>query len=31
MGVVVVIFTMIIAKLALRLIFKSFSGKEEAA
>ena len=31
MGVVVVIFTMIIANFALRLIFKSFSGKEEAA
>jgi sorbitol/mannitol transport system permease protein len=31
MGVVVVIFTMIIASFALRLIFKSFSGKEEAA
>ena len=30
MGVVVVIFTMIIANFALRLIFKSFSGKEEA-
>jgi len=27
----VVIFTMIIATFALRLIFKSFSGKEEAA
>ncbi|OBG86317.1 sugar ABC transporter permease [Mycobacterium sp. E136] len=31
MGVVVVIFTMIIASFALRLIFKSFAGKEEAA
>jgi sorbitol/mannitol transport system permease protein len=31
MGVVVVIFTIIIASFALRLIFKSFSGKEEAA
>ncbi len=31
MGVVVVIFTMFIASFALRLIFKSFSGKEEAA
>lgn len=31
MGVVVVIFTMVIASFALRLIFKSFSGKEEAA
>ncbi len=31
MGVVVVIFTIIIANFALRLIFKSFSGKEEAA
>ena len=31
MGVVVVIFTMAIASFALRLIFKSFSGKEEAA
>jgi sorbitol/mannitol transport system permease protein len=31
MGVVVVIFTMIIASFALRLIFKSFTGKEEAA
>jgi sorbitol/mannitol transport system permease protein len=31
MGVIVVIFTMIIASFALRLIFKSFSGKEEAA
>lgn len=30
MGVVVVIFTMVIASFALRLIFKSFSGKEEA-
>jgi sorbitol/mannitol transport system permease protein len=30
-AVVVVIFTMIIASFALRLIFKSFSGKEEAA
>jgi len=30
-GVVVVIFTMIIASFALRLIFKSFAGKEEAA
>jgi sorbitol/mannitol transport system permease protein len=31
MGVVVVVFTMVIASFALRLIFKSFSGKEEAA
>jgi sorbitol/mannitol transport system permease protein len=31
MGVVVVIFTMIIASFALRLTFKSFTGKEEAA
>jgi sorbitol/mannitol transport system permease protein len=31
MGVIVVIFTMIIASFALRLIFKSFTGKEEAA
>lgn len=31
MGVVVVVFTIIIASFALRLIFKSFSGKEEAA
>jgi sorbitol/mannitol transport system permease protein len=31
MGVIVVIFTMIIATFALRLIFKSFTGKEEAA
>jgi sorbitol/mannitol transport system permease protein len=31
MGVIVVIFTMAIASFALRLIFKSFSGKEEAA
>ncbi|MDG5486939.1 carbohydrate ABC transporter permease [Mycolicibacterium gadium] len=31
MGVVVVIFTIIIANFALRLIFKSFAGKEEAA
>ncbi|RDH74997.1 sugar ABC transporter permease [Mycolicibacterium moriokaense] len=31
MGVVVVIFTIILANFALRLIFKSFSGKEEAA
>jgi sorbitol/mannitol transport system permease protein len=31
MGVVVVIFTIIIASFALRLIFKSFTGKEEAA
>jgi sorbitol/mannitol transport system permease protein len=31
MGVVVVIFTIVIANFALRLIFKSFSGKEEAA
>ena len=31
MGVVVVLFTMVIASFALRLIFKSFSGKEEAA
>jgi sorbitol/mannitol transport system permease protein len=31
MGVVVVIFTLVIASFALRLIFKSFSGKEEAA
>jgi sorbitol/mannitol transport system permease protein len=31
MGVVVVIFTIAIANFALRLIFKSFSGKEEAA
>lgn len=30
-AVVVVVFTMIIASFALRLIFKSFSGKEEAA
>lgn len=30
MGVVVVIFTIAIANFALRLIFKSFSGKEEA-
>jgi sorbitol/mannitol transport system permease protein len=31
MGVVVVIFTMVIATFALRLIFKTFTGKEEAA
>ena len=31
MGVVVVLFTMVIESFALRLIFKSFSGKEEAA
>ena len=31
MGVVVVVFTIVIANFALRLIFKSFSGKEEAA
>ncbi|MCV7067482.1 sugar ABC transporter permease [Mycolicibacterium farcinogenes] len=31
MGVIVVIFTMIIASFALRLIFKSFTGNEEAA
>jgi sorbitol/mannitol transport system permease protein len=31
MGVVVVIGTMIIASFALRLIFKTFTGKEEAA
>jgi sorbitol/mannitol transport system permease protein len=31
MGVVVVLFTMFIASFALRLIFKSFSGKEQAA
>jgi sorbitol/mannitol transport system permease protein len=31
MGVIVVIFTLIIASFALRLIFKSFTGKEEAA
>jgi sorbitol/mannitol transport system permease protein len=31
MGVIVVVFTMIIASFALRLIFKSFTGKEEAA
>lgn len=31
MGVVVVIFTIVIANFALRLIFKSFTGKEEAA
>ena len=31
MGAIVVIFTMIIASFALRLIFKSFTGKEEAA
>lgn len=31
MGVIVVIFTMVIASFALRLIFKSFTGKEEAA
>ncbi|MGE2734883.1 carbohydrate ABC transporter permease [Mycolicibacterium vaccae] len=31
MGVVVVIFTLIIASFALRLIFKSFTGKEEPA
>jgi sorbitol/mannitol transport system permease protein len=31
MGVIVVIFTMIIASFALRLIFKTFTGKEEAA
>jgi sorbitol/mannitol transport system permease protein len=31
MGVIVVIFTMITASFALRLIFKSFTGKEEAA
>jgi sorbitol/mannitol transport system permease protein len=31
MGVVVVLFTMVIASFALRLIFTSFSGKEEAA
>ncbi|EHI12109.1 carbohydrate ABC transporter permease [Mycolicibacterium thermoresistibile] len=31
MGVIVVIFTIIIATFALRLIFRSFTGKEEAA
>ncbi|VEG38932.1 sugar ABC transporter permease [Mycolicibacterium flavescens] len=31
MGVVVVVFTIIIASFALRLIFKSFTGKEETA
>ena len=31
MGVVVVVGTIVVATLALRLIFKSFSGKEEAA
>ncbi len=31
MGVVVVVFTIVIASFALRLIFKSFTGKEEAA
>lgn len=31
MGVIVVIFTIVIATFALRLIFKSFSGTEEAA
>lgn len=31
MGVVVVVFTLIIASFALRLIFKSFTGKEQAA
>ncbi|MGH3677544.1 MAG: carbohydrate ABC transporter permease [Mycobacterium sp.] len=31
MGVVVVVFTIIIATFALRMIFKTFSGKEEAA
>ena len=31
MGVIVVIFTMVIASFALRLIFTSFTGKEEAA
>ncbi|TFV61144.1 sugar ABC transporter permease [Mycobacterium sp. PS03-16] len=31
MGVIVVIFTIILANFALRLIFKSFTGKEEAA
>ncbi|AQA02195.1 sugar ABC transporter permease [Mycobacterium sp. MS1601] len=31
MGVVVVLFTLVIANFALRLIFKSFTGKEEAA
>ena len=31
MGVVTVIATMVVATLALRLLFKSFTGKEEAA
>ncbi|WP_094286886.1 carbohydrate ABC transporter permease [Mycobacterium lehmannii] len=31
MGVVVVVFTIVIASFALRLIFKSFTGKEEVA
>ena len=31
MGVIVVVFTIVIATFALRLIFKSFTGKEEAA
>jgi sorbitol/mannitol transport system permease protein len=31
MGVIVVIFTMAIASFALRMLFKSFTGKEEAA
>lgn len=31
MGVIVVVFTIIIATFALRLIFRSFTGKEEAA
>jgi sorbitol/mannitol transport system permease protein len=31
MGVIVVIATIVVATLALRLIFKSFTGNEEAA
>lgn len=31
MGVIVVVFTMVIASFALRLIFKTFTGREEAA
>ncbi|MFF2086926.1 carbohydrate ABC transporter permease [Nocardia sp. NPDC058176] len=31
MGVIVVVFTIVIANFALRLIFKTFTGKEEAA
>ena len=31
MGVIVVVGTMVVASFALRLIFKSFTGKEEAA